>query len=59
MQNNVNKEQWIAMFKEIGLTEETMLNWHRVFEKRHPDGHGEFLKWLGIPSEEIKKIRSL
>lgn len=59
MQNNVNKEQWVAMFKEIGLTDETMMKWHQVFEQRHPDGHAEFLKWLGISSEEIKKIRAL
>jgi hypothetical protein len=59
MQNNVNKEQWVAMFKEIGMTDETMMKWHRVFEKRHPDGHTAFLKWLGISSEEINKIRAM
>ncbi len=58
MQNNVGKEQWIAMFKEIGLVEETMDQWHRLFEQRHPQGHESFLQWLGLPSAEIGRIRA-
>lgn len=57
MQNHVGKDDWVAMFKEIGLTEETMLQWHRLFENRHPQGHAAFLKWLGIPAAEIADIR--
>ena len=57
MQNNVSKDNWIAMFKEIGLDDETMMKWHRLFETRHPEGHEDFLKWLGISSDEISKIR--
>ncbi len=58
MQNNVGKEQWIAMFKEIGLAEETMDQWHRLFEQRHPQGHESFLQWLGLSSAEIARIRA-
>lgn len=58
MQNRVSKDQWIAMFREIGLTEEQMSEWHRLFEERHPEGHAGFLAWLGISETEIGEIRS-
>ena len=58
MQKQVNVDQWVAMFKEIGLDEETMMKWHRIFESRHPEAHLGFLEWLGLPSEEIERIRS-
>ena len=57
MQSNVSKDDWVTMFKDIGLTEESMMKWHRLFEKRHPNGHEEFLKWLGIAPAEIAAIR--
>ena len=55
----VNKEQWVEMFRESGLDDATMMKWHRVFEGRNPEGHQEFLEWLGIPADDIKEIRSL
>jgi hypothetical protein len=58
MQNSVSKEEWIAMFREIGLDDDAMKRWHQLFEARHPEGHEDFLKWLGITAEEITKIRS-
>jgi hypothetical protein len=57
MSNNVTKDEWVGMFREIGLTEENMMNWHRVFEKRHPEAHEAFLQWLAIPADEIADIR--
>jgi hypothetical protein len=57
--NYVNKEQWVELFHAIGMTEETMLRWHKVFEERNPEGHQEFLEWINIPSGEIGEIRSL
>lgn len=57
MQNHVSKNEWIAMFKEIGMDDENMMKWHRVFEKRHPQGHEQFLAWLGLPPDEITQIR--
>ena len=57
MQHHVSKNDWVAMFKEIGLDEDTMMKWHRVFEKRHPEGHEQFLAWLGIQPDEITQIR--
>lgn len=54
----VFKDEWVSMFREIGLDEETMMNWHRLFESRHPDAHQSFLEWLGLSSEKISEIRA-
>ncbi len=58
MQGKVNKEDWVAMFREVGMSDDTMMKWHRLFETRHPEGHEDFLIWLGISSDEINKIRA-
>lgn len=58
MQNTVSKEDWVAMFREIGLTDEVMMKWHQVFETRHPKGHANFLAWLGISPDEIEAIKA-
>ena len=55
----MNKEKWVLLFKEIGLNEAIMLKWHREFETRYPNGHQSFLEWLNIPEAEISKIRAL
>ena len=54
----VNKEGWVAMFREIGLDENQMRRWHAAFEQRHPESHAEFLAWLKIPQTEIDSIRA-
>lgn len=60
MSNDVmNKEKWVLLFKEIGLDEATMTQWHREFEARYPDGHQSFLEWLSIDENEIRRIRAL
>jgi len=56
---HVNKDAWVAMFRDIGLSDAAMVRWHRVFEARNPAGHQEFLEWLGIPAGEIAEIRAL
>lgn len=53
----MNKDQWIALFQDVGLSEETMHRWHHLFETRHPEAHQSFLEWLGIPPEAIGQIR--
>jgi hypothetical protein len=58
MQNEVTVKVWVDMFREIGLDEETMMQWHRVFESRHPEAHQSFLEWLGLPLGEIEGIRT-
>jgi len=60
MSNDVmDKEKWVLLFKEIGLDEATMIQWHREFETRYPDGHQSFLEWLNIDEDEIGRIRAL
>lgn len=56
-ETNVTVEQWVEMFRAIGLKDEDMHQWHREFERRHPGGHESFLKWLGLPAERIAEIR--
>jgi len=58
MPTQVTVEQWIDMFREVGLDDAKMNMWHHLFETRHPDGHQSFLNWLGLPTEEIVRIRS-
>jgi hypothetical protein len=55
---DMNKERWVRLFRDIGLDDETMIEWHQKFETRHPDGHQSFLEWLGIPEKEISLIRA-
>jgi len=58
MQKKLDKEAWVAMFREIGLNEEQMMAWHKLFETRHSEGHQDFLAWLGLPADEISRIRA-
>ncbi|MEN6439137.1 MAG: hypothetical protein ABFD97_11205 [Syntrophobacter sp.] len=57
MQNQVTVNEWVSMFREIGLNEDTMLKWHHLFESRHPAAHRSFLEWLGLPPEKVEEIR--
>ncbi|HLP75929.1 MAG TPA: hypothetical protein VK327_03355 [Candidatus Paceibacterota bacterium] len=57
MKNHLNKQQWISLFKDIGLNETAMQKWHHLFETRHPEAHQHFLETLGIGAEEISQIR--
>ncbi len=53
----VTKEKWVSVMRAAGFTEEAMHRWHSEFEKSAPEEHQEFLEFLHIPVEEIKKIR--
>ena len=55
----MNKENWVSIFKEIGLTKEQMIKWHQVFEKRYSGDHTRFLQWLGLDENEIRNIKNL
>lgn len=60
MSNEVmNKEKWVLLFREIGLDEASMTQWHQAFEARYPEGHQSFLEWLNIAESEIRQIRAL
>lgn len=56
-QSYVNVDQWVEMFRAIGLGDKEMHRWHAEFEGRHPQGHQAFLEWLGLPAERIAEIR--
>ena len=55
----MNKDNWVLLFREIGLDEATMKRWHQLFETKFPQGHQAFLEWLNIPEDEIERIRAL
>ena len=57
--NGMNKEKWVLLFREIGLDDSTMSNWHKAFEARYPNEHQSFLEWLNIPEDDIRRIRAI
>jgi len=57
MNKPIDVHGWVAMFREIGLDQAQMQTWHKLFETRHPADHQRFLEWLGLPPEEIDRIR--
>lgn len=48
---------WVDMLEAAGMDEKARKRWHTEFERRAPDAHNEFLLSLGIPPEEVAKIR--
>ena len=54
---NVTVDQWKEIFWEMGMSDEDMNKWHRIFENKYPDGHQSFLEWLGIEKSQIEEIR--
>ena len=57
--NIVNKQRWVEIMVAAGFTENDMVKWHQKFEQLEPLEHQKFLESLGIPNEEIVKIRAL
>jgi hypothetical protein len=55
----VTVEQWVELFREIGLNDTDMKKWHRLFEEKNPQGHQSFLEWLGLDAKRIKEVRNL
>jgi len=58
MKNHVNVEEWVAMFEAVGLDEAKRMQWHQLFERRHPAAHQGFLEWLGFKPDQIDQIRA-
>ena len=58
MQQKMTVENWIALFRELGLDDAQMKKWHHLFEARYPEGHQSFLEWLGLPPEKCALIRN-
>jgi DNA-binding transcriptional MerR regulator len=53
----VDKKMWVEMLRAAGVNDRSMSSWHTEFERRAPEAHHEFLVSLGIPEEEIRRIR--
>ena len=57
MNKKTTIREWKQRLQSIGVSEEKMCLWHRLFEQEDPTGHQSFLEWLEIPAETIQKIR--
>jgi hypothetical protein len=53
----ITKDRWVEIMKAAGFSDEAMHEWHKQFERLEPEGHQEFLESLGIPPEEVSRIR--
>lgn len=53
----VDVELWVDMLEAAGVGPKARKRWHVEFERRAPDAHNEFLLSLGIPGEEVARIR--
>lgn len=53
----VNKDQFVAVLREAGISDAQMEALHRVFEKRHPEQHEAFLRALGVDEATTRRIR--
>ncbi len=53
----VDVQLWVEMLEAAGMDQKARKRWHTEFERRAPEAHHEFLLSLGIPGEEVTKIR--
>ena len=37
--DTMNKDAWVFLFREIGLSDTQMRQWHRAFERQYPAQH--------------------
>ena len=56
---SVDKKLWVEMLRAAGMNQAAMHRWHSEFERRASEGHNEFLLSLGIPADEVARIRRL
>ena len=53
----IDVDLWVEMLEAAGVNQKARTRWHTEFERRAPEAHNEFLLSLGIPREEVVKIR--
>jgi DNA-binding transcriptional MerR regulator len=53
----VDKQMWVELLKAAGMDNEALNRWHAEFERRSPEGHQEFLLWLGLPRPDVVRIQ--
>lgn len=54
---SLDKDQWVAILRATGLTDDDMQRWHVEFERLSPEAHQDFLESLGLPDDELTSIR--
>jgi hypothetical protein len=54
----LDRDRWTRMLEAAGYDEDDMRRWHLTFERHDPEAHVEFMRLLGIPDDEIERIRS-
>ena len=54
----MTKEAWIRILRAAGLDDAGLDTWHREFERSAPASHEALLRWLGIPPDEVTRIRT-
>lgn len=54
----MTKEKWVALLRSQGMSDAEMMQWHAAFEHQTPLAHQDFLESLGLPPDEIKRIRA-
>jgi DNA-binding transcriptional MerR regulator len=55
--DTMTKDKWVSIMRTAGFKDEDMKRWHTEFELSAPQDHQEFLEYLHIPAEEIRRIR--
>ncbi|WP_415715483.1 MerR family transcriptional regulator [Maridesulfovibrio sp.] len=55
--SKMDKAAWTEVLRSSGFSEKDMQDWHKAFERTHPDQHQQFLEYLHIPDDEIRLIR--
>jgi DNA-binding transcriptional MerR regulator len=53
----MNRARWTTLLRAAGFDDAAMRRWHEDFERTAPREHQEFLEFLGIPDDEVARIR--
>ncbi|MBK1879609.1 hypothetical protein [Pelagicoccus mobilis] len=57
MKNELNKDTFVQILRDCGLSDAQMTKLHQLMEKRFPESHQRFLEFLQIGDDEIAAIR--
>ena len=53
----MDKDAWVALLRASGLDDAAMHRWHVEFERTRPKAHQDFLESLGLPTDDVMRIR--
>jgi DNA-binding transcriptional MerR regulator len=53
----IERGAFVEILRSSGMSDADMQRWHEAFEVNAPDAHHSFLRWLGIPEQEVLEIR--